>query len=181
MIELKKLLYALCAFEVNGNVKWEAVRLHPRELPGWNRKLAPVPRGQGEAEERGRPLEIGRWQFYIWGLGGQQDKNITAPTCQNLKSLYRGLNGVQSGIQSRWSQYHITLSRVILEMVPATGTVGRVYIPRTGERVRSLWLPKSSSWVNWQPRPLDDLPPKQQSPREKATIAVLAHPSFTEM
>ena len=36
-------------------------------------------------------------------------------TChQSLKSLYRGLNWVQSHILSRWSQLHLTLSRCIL-------------------------------------------------------------------
>ena len=36
--------------------------------------------------------------------------------------------------------------------------VGGIYIPKTGERVRSLWLPRSSSQVNQQSCPLDELP-----------------------
>ena len=35
----------------------------PQDLLRWNLKLAPIRRGQGEMEERGRPFQIGRWQF----------------------------------------------------------------------------------------------------------------------
>lgn len=42
-------------------------------------------------------------------------------------------------------------------MASTMETVGRVHIWRIGERVRSLWLHESSSWVNWQLCLLDDL------------------------
>lgn len=35
----------------------------------------------------------------------------------NLKSLYRGLNWIQSCIPSRWSQHHITISGYVLGAV----------------------------------------------------------------
>lgn len=43
--------------------------------------------------------------------------------------------------------------------VPTVETVGRVCIPRTGEKVRSLWLPRSILQVNrWWSHSLNDLP-----------------------
>lgn len=48
-----------------------------------------------------------------------------------------------------------SLSQGLLEM--AMGTVGRVYIPKTGEGVRNFQLPRASSWVNLQSLPLTDL------------------------
>lgn len=45
----------------------------------------------------------------------------------------------------------------IPEMILAMGMVGRMYIPRTGERVRSPQLPGASLWVNQWPRLLEDL------------------------
>ena len=76
---------------------------------------------------------------YLQGFLQQlQDGQISTPTSQKLKSLCRGLNWVQSHLPPRWSQQHLTLSRLLLEMTPTVGKVGRSYIPRTGEGVRSL-------------------------------------------
>ena len=44
-------------------------------------------------------------------------------------------------------------------MSPSVGPVGRAYTPRTGERVRSLWLPRSSEWVPQWPHPSPWIPP----------------------
>ena len=49
----------------------------------------------------------------------------------------------------------LPLSKLHPWMAPAMGTVYRVYIPRTGEGVRSLWSPGSRLRVNWQSHPLD--------------------------
>lgn len=53
-----------------------------------------------------------------------------------FNSLYGGLNLVYS---------HVHLSRLHPWKAPTVGMVGRAYIPRTGERVRSLQLPSSGS------------------------------------
>ena len=45
----------------------------------------------------------------------------------------------------------------ILETAPTVGTVGRMYIPMTEERVRSFRMLGSSLWVNQQSHPLNDL------------------------
>lgn len=45
----------------------------------------------------------------------------------------------------------------ILETVPVMRTVGRMYIPTAGEKVRSLRLPRSHPRINWWSHPLDDL------------------------
>ena len=45
----------------------------------------------------------------------------------------------------------------VLETVPSVRMVSGMYIPRAGERVGTLQLPGSSSWVNWRSCPLDDL------------------------
>lgn len=45
----------------------------------------------------------------------------------------------------------------ILEMASSEGIVDRTYIPRTGEALRSLQLPRASSGVKRQSHPLDDL------------------------
>lgn len=46
-----------------------------------------------------------------------------------------------------------------LEMAPAMGTEGRMYISGTGKGVKSLRLPRSSSVVNQRSHSLSDLFP----------------------
>lgn len=58
---------------------------------------------------------------------------ISAPACQNLNSLYWGLNRVQSCKRSRWSPQHQCLKGCILENGCHCGTVWRTYIPNSGE------------------------------------------------
>lgn len=82
--------------------------------------------GHRETEERGKPPWIvdGRLNkkgnLYSSLVLGATDRQISAPTHWNLKSLHRSLNKVQSGTQSRWSQQHLVLSKlyVSLKMVP---------------------------------------------------------------
>lgn len=49
------------------------------------------------------------------------------------------------------------LRAVPLKTALTVGMVGEMYISRTGDKVRSLWLSGYSSWVNQQSHPLDDL------------------------
>ena len=84
----------------------------------------------------------------------RMSRSLLLPT--RILSLYRGLNWVLDCIQSRWFQL-FTLSRLVLEIAPSAGMVGRAYIPRTGERVRSLQLPRFSSWVKRRSHPFHNL------------------------
>ena len=63
---------------------------------------------------------------YIQGLSWAARRGVDLhPTCQNLKSLYRGLNSVQSHIPSRRSYQHIALSQgCILENSSHCGNGG---------------------------------------------------------
>lgn len=81
-------------------------------------KLATIHERQGATEERGEPQQNGRWQFqsareptYAACLGQLQDEHFSTHTHQNLRSSYRGLNGVESCVPPRSSQY-IVLSRL---------------------------------------------------------------------
>lgn len=50
----------------------------------------------------------------------------------NLKSLYRGPNGIRSHIPPRWS-----LKAPSLKMAPTMGVAGRAHIPRMGVEVET--------------------------------------------
>ena len=52
---------------------------------------------------------------------------------------------------------HCSLQVVSLEQLPLWERVGRMYILRTGNRVRNLWFLRSRSQINWQLCLLDDL------------------------
>lgn len=80
------------------------------------------------------------------------EEEISAPAHQNLKNLYKGLNGVQSCTLSDGLNKAAFLNSAL-----TVAAVGTMYIPRTGAGVRRLQLPKSSSWVNLRSCPLDDL------------------------
>ena len=73
-------------------------------------------------------------KVYIEAL--MEFNNIFSPDSLNITSLSQGY---------------------ILEMTASVGIVGRTYIPRTGDGVRSLQLPGSSSHVNQLSHPLNDL------------------------
>lgn len=76
-------------------------------------KPAPIHGGRRITEERGRTLWIGRYRFnkqedLHTRLGQLQKEQFSAPAHQNLKSLY----SAKALTQSRWSQQHLTLSRL---------------------------------------------------------------------
>lgn len=89
----------------------------------------------------------------VWG--GYKRSPSPHPLAGILKG-YRGRKWAQPHTPIRWSQ----LSEVcILENGSHGKDGGRVYIPRTGEGVRSLLWPGSHSRMNWKSRPPDDLLP----------------------
>lgn len=55
------------------------------------------------------------------------------------------------------SATHSSLKATFLNPAPNVETVGKAYIPKMGDETRHLRLPRSSSVVNWQSRPLHDL------------------------
>lgn len=86
------------------------------------------------SEERERQKEEtghSRWAGGLsWGAVRQVDLHSCPP---NLKSLHRRLNLVQSHRPSRWSQYHITISRLYpWSSLWEEGEASRTYIPRDG-------------------------------------------------
>ena len=112
-------------------------------------------RGQGETKERvshsrlvdSRFNKPGNLPGLSWVTGRQVDLHLTP---QNLKSLYRGLNRVQSRILSKWSQQHMTLSRLHhWKWLPPWDWWAEHNIPRTGKGVWTLWLPSrvKSLWL----------------------------------
>lgn len=73
----------------------------------------------------------GNWHIRL-GLGATRWLDLcTQP--QNLNSLCRGFNRVQSWILSRWFQQHTALSRLCPWNGPHFVAVGKTYIPRTKE------------------------------------------------
>lgn len=50
-----------------------------------------------------------------------------------------------------------SLKATFLNLAPNVGTVGKAYVPKMGDGTRRLRLPRFSSVVNWQSRPLHDL------------------------
>lgn len=78
-----------------GSVKWRVVASGVRSERG------PLLRGQGETQERqtaalGQVAGLISKQTSQVPLGWSHDEQFSAPACQNLKPLYRGLHGVQS-------------------------------------------------------------------------------------
>ena len=91
--------------------------------------------------------------------------------CQNLKSLYRGLNwpvhradGLNNTLLSRGC---------VLENGSHCGNGSRTYIPRTGEKLRDLALAGASSRVNWRPHLLNDLLQQQIKPKGRRRKRVI--------
>lgn len=125
-------------------------------------KLAPNHGKQGDQRKQHTTpdLQVAHQQAreltYKVSLRQLQDKQISEPICQNLKSLYRGLNSVQSHILSRWSQQHIALTRLCPWGSFQHGE--DMQYTHSKKRVGSEEpLPGSSSQVNWQSCPLDYL------------------------
>lgn len=85
-----------------------------------------VCRGQGETKEKeaehsrvvgGKFNKQGSLTYEV--CLGQLKASRSSSHSPNLKSLNRGFNWVQSHTQSRWSQYHRTISR-LCPWVPST-------------------------------------------------------------
>lgn len=55
------------------------------------------------------------------------------------------------------SATHSSLKATFLNLAPNVGTVGKAYVPKMGDGTRRLRLPRFSSVLNWQSRPLHDL------------------------
>lgn len=119
-------------------------------------KLSPVRRRQGEIErkEADHPA-LGGGSFNKQGklhirlvLGGcKMSRSLHLPT-RVLRVYIEALMGF-SHIQSPDGLNNILFSQgYILEMAPTMGTVSRTYIPRRGERLRSLQFPNclSPAW-----------------------------------
>lgn len=79
-------------------------------------------------------------------LGCPQTSRSLPPRARILKVYIQVLTGFR--YVSYPDQQNVALSRLSLKPAPIVGMVGGAYILRTGERVRSLWWHRSSSWVN---------------------------------
>ena len=58
-----------------------------------------------------------------------------------------------------WMGFSYIYTLDVVSTAPIVATLGRVYIPRTGVGARSIWLPESSSRLNWRSHPLNLHPP----------------------
>ena len=89
-------------------------------------------------------------------LGSHKLKRTPHPPARIWKAYVEALTGC-SHIYGP-DALNTLLSQVcILETAPIVETAGRMYIPRTEEEVRSLWLPGSSSRLHRRSLPLNDL------------------------
>ena len=109
--------------------------------------MGPEHRVQGETEDRGSHPRLGGGSFRKQG-------NLHMRFALYSRKTSRGLNWVQS-IQTV-STTRCFLKAMSLKTDPTVGMVGRAYVPRTGRRGGT-----SSSQVNHQSRPLDDLQQKE--------------------
>lgn len=116
---------------------------------GRNSELARICRGQGESEERrrligGRVNKQGNPIKYEPCLRMPQNKEISAPTCQNLKVHIEVLAGF-SRIPSRGLNNPLFSQVCILERTLAVGIVGRMYISPAELGVGSPQMPRVRS------------------------------------
>lgn len=86
-----------------------------------------------------------------------QDEQSSGQAHQNLISLYRGYNWVQSRVQSDGLRNTLLSEGCILENTPMEGRVDKMSVPRTGEGMRSLSGVGSSCQVHQGSCPLEDL------------------------
>lgn len=80
------------------------------------------------------------------------------PYLPNLKHLYRTLSWFNHIFSPPGPNTNWLSQGCVLEMSLPGGTVGRAYIPRTREGLRSLWLPGASWRVNPCSCSLDNIP-----------------------
>ena len=86
---------------------------------------------------------------YLLGLTWATERWVDLhPHWPNLQSSYRGLQWIQSYISSRWSQQYLLSQGCVPEAAPSIRTMGRTYIPKTENRVRSLQVPGFNSQNN---------------------------------
>ena len=119
-------------------------------------KIGPVCRGQGETKE----ADHSRLEGGSFNKTGNIHMRLILADCivrthQNLKIYIEALTGFSHMFCADGLNNTLPLSKLHPWMAPAMGIVYRVYIPRTGEGVRSLWSPGSRLRVNWQSHPLD--------------------------
>ena len=100
-------------------------------------KLAPMHRGEGEMEEAASP--DGKVESWIsWelthkdSLGPQDGRSLHSPT-RIFKVYGEALRGWVTYLIQMKSTPHCSIKAVSLNTVPAGGTVGPAWVPRTGE------------------------------------------------
>lgn len=117
-------------------------------------------------------------ETYLGGLAFRATKEIHVCTHPpNLKSSYRGLTGLNHIFSPGDHNNTLPFQNFILGTAPAVGTVGRASIPRTGEEVMSLPLPRTSLRFNQQSCPLDYLLPHHPRP-ELESETLQQQPTF---
>ena len=95
------------------------------ELPGWNLKLAAIHREQGETKERGKPIQIGRWQVYRQRrvvLGGHE-LNRSPHSPARISVYTKALTGL-SHVLSLVGLNDTTLSNLPPWKTPTVGVCG---------------------------------------------------------
>lgn len=126
--------------------------------------MAPIQEGQGETQERGRPLQIGRYWFYQARaltykacLGRPLNESITTLALHNLRSLlYMGLNSVQSYCPDGLNNT-LPSQSCIFGNSTHCGKVGQKAQFKDQEELRSLQSSETSLRVNWWPQSPNDL------------------------
>ena len=83
-------------------------------------------------------------------LGQPKDKQISPHPCQILKVYVQVLAGFSHAYHPGGFNNTLLCGGCVLGTAPTVGTVGRAYIPRTGEGKEPL-----VAHVNWQSHPLD--------------------------
>ena len=151
-------------FSASSLAQWCSLREHRFATSGtsWVKsETGPILREKGQTKEWGRLLQIGRFSkqrnlcMRLVLSGNKTSRSLYLPT--GVKSLCRGLNWVCHIFCADGLNNTLLSQDCLLENGPTGGTVGRMYIPRPGEGMRNLWLPRSSSWVSQLSHPLDDL------------------------
>lgn len=129
----------------------------PWEIPVVKSETGPICRGQGVIEERGAHPRLMSGEFNKRGnlqtklvLGSTRWVDFCPPPIRILKVYKQALMGFCHIPSPEGLNGTLPSQGCILETSPSVGMVGGTYVPRTGEGVRNLWLPVSSSRVNQQ-------------------------------
>lgn len=122
-------------------------------------KLASIYRGQTETTKEAGHSRLVGGRFNKQGnlprrpILGSHYRNRSAPARQNHRSLYRGLNWIQSVSLSKT----LLSQGCILENGSHCGNSGQTVHSKFRGELESLWSPKYSLGVNQRPWPLYDL------------------------